>query len=321
MVVMGRKSYLTVKCPRCGNTGSLTYRKRLGFYVNHGKVTSHKIDSDMALEVVGGEDLTFFHYPGGDADLVPYYLRMIPPHITYVEVFGGSAKLLLSKPPSKVEVYNDIDGNLVNLFRVVKDGEKFRRFLNGLDMTVYSRRMYYDMCRKLAAGIQDDVERAVAYFYVISASFFGTGRGFATSKVRNHASTFHNKVAMLRKIHRRLRNVVVEDLDFRECIKKYDSDKTFFYLDPPHLYISTEKRDDYYSVGFTDNDYMELLNMLEKIEGKFLLKQAGVVQYVIDWAEKHGYHVAALTLAKNMEKIEGGRRSKWVVHLVANYKI
>lgn len=239
---MGRRSYLTVKCPRCNETGSLTYRKGLGFYVNHGRVTSHKIENDISLEVVGGEDLTLFHYPGGDSTLIPYYLKMIPPHVTYVEVFGGSAKLLFCKPPSKVEVYNDVDGDLVNLFRVIKDREKFRIFLNELDMTIYSRRIYYDMCKKLRMGAQNDIERALAYFYVINASFFGkVGKGFATSKATNHAHAYFNKIALLKRIHRRLRNVVVEDLDFRECIKRYDSDKTFFYLDPPHLYISTEK--------------------------------------------------------------------------------
>lgn len=319
---MGRRSYLTVVCPRCGSVGSLTYRKGLGFYVNHGTATSHKIDNDVSLEVVGGEDLTFFHYAGGDADLVPYYLKMIPPHTTYVEVFGGSAKLLLCKPPSKVEVYNDVDGNLVNLFRVVKDREKFRRFLNELDMMVYSRRVFYEMNRKLRAGIQDDVERAAAYFYVICASFFGKiGAGFAVSKVKNSATVFHNKIRTLRKIHKRLQNVIVEDLDFRECIKRYDSEKTFFYLDPPHLYAGTEKGKDYYGVGFTDNDYMDLLNLLEKVEGKFLLKQAGSVQYVVEWADRNGFRVRTLKLFKAMEKLDGEERSRWVVHLIANYRI
>lgn len=319
---MGRRSYLTVKCPKCGINGSLTYRRGVGFCVNHGKTTSHKVDDDVALEVVGGEDIAFFKYPGGDAPLVPYYLKMIPPHITYVEVFGGSAKLLLSKPPSKVEVYNDVDGNLVNLFRVVRDREKFRRFLDELDMILYSRRIYYEMVKRLGEGIQDDVERAVAYYYVLSSSFSGQfGGGFSTSKTMNSAKVFHNRLKALRKVHKRLQNVVIEDLDFRECIKRYDSKQTFFYLDPPHLYITTEKRDDYYSHVFTDSDYMDLLNLLEKIEGKFLLKQAGAIGFVRDWAEKNGFNVRMLTLAKNMEKVVGEKRSKWVVYLIANYKI
>ncbi|MEM1842837.1 MAG: DNA adenine methylase [Ignisphaera sp.] len=322
---MGRISYLKSICPKCGEVGGVTYRRGSGFYINHGKKTSHKINDNEPLNLVldETEDLTFFHYPGGDAALIPYLLKMIPPHNCYVEVFGGSAKLLLSKPRSRVEVYNDIDGNLVNLFRVVKDREKFQKFMEGLDMMLYSRRIYYDMVKKVVNNEGDDVERAVAFFYSLSAGFFGDfGKGFGTSKVRNHAQSFFNKMKMLRKIHRRLRNVVIEDLDFRECIKRYDSSTTFFYLDPPHLYISTEKRDDYYSVGFTDNDYMEMLNLLEKIKGKFLLKQAGAVHYVEDWAKEHGYYTRRLALTKNMVKVKNGeKRPTWIVYLIANYRI
>lgn len=66
-------------------------------------------------------------------------LPLIPPHHTYVEVFGGGAALLFNKEPSPVEVYNDIDGNLVNFFRVLRDPEKFQRFYQLLQLTPYSR--------------------------------------------------------------------------------------------------------------------------------------------------------------------------------------
>lgn len=66
---------------------------------------------------------------------------------------------------------------------------------------------------------------------------------------------------------------------------------------------------------------MDLLNLLEKVEGKFLLKQAGSVQFVLEWAEKQGLKTRTISVTKSMEKVDGAVRSKWIVHLIANYKI
>lgn len=320
---MVRRGFKVV-CPKCGQIGTLTYKRYLGYYINHGKITSHRVPRDVSLEVVhDGERLNLIGYPGGDTFLLPFLLKMIPPHICYVEVFGGGGVLLLNKPPSKVEVYNDIDGDLVNLFRVVK--EKPEEFLRELDLLPYSRQLFYDFRYRLKEE-KDPVKRAVMYFYVIRASHFGCMRGFGISKVSNTALKFFNAIDDVREVHQRLRNVVVEQLDFRECIKRYDSKNTFFYCDPPHLYILTEKRDDYYQVSFSEEDYMDLLRLLEKIEGKFLLKQSGVVRFVADWARERGFKVRELTLVRNLEGsvskfMESGRREHWKVQFIANYDI
>lgn len=317
---MGRISYLKIKCPRCGEPGGLTYRKGVGFCVNHGTRTSHKIRDDEPVEIIyDAPDLSLFKYPGGDAFLLPYLRGMIPPHTCYVEVFGGSGKLLLNKPPSRVEVYNDIDGELVNLFRVVKNRETFRKFMDLLDMVLYSREIFYEYLRRLREGVGDSVERAVYLFYTLNASFDGEGESFSTSRKKNMATRFFNVVGKLRKIHRRLKHVVIENLDFREVIPKYDSPQTFFYLDPPHLYTSTEK-ESYYSVGFTDKDYLDLLNLLDKIEGKFLLKQTLSTNYVLNWARERGYRVKTLQLSNQM-KLDRDRRSTLKVVFIANYNL
>jgi len=317
---MGRISYLKIKCPRCGEIGGLTYRKGVGFCVNHGTKTSHKIRDDEPVEIIyDNPDLSLFKYPGGDTYLLPYLRGMIPPHTCYVEVFGGSGKLLLNKPPSRVEVYNDIDGELVNLFRVVKNREMFRKFMNHLDMVLYSREIFYEYLRKLREGVGDNIERAVYLFYTLNASINGMGKSFSTSRKDNTAKRFFNVVGRLREIHRRLKRVVVENLDFRDVMLKYDSPQTFFYLDPPHLYSSTEKYS-YYSARFTDNDYLDLLNLLDKIEGKFLLKQTLSTNYVLNWARERGYRVKTLQLANYM-KLDREKRSTLKVVFVANYNL
>lgn len=318
---MGRRSYLRVRCPTCGEVGTLTYRRGLGFYVNHGRRTSHRVRGYEAVEVVTeGDRVALIRYAGGDYWLLPHIYKMFAPHTCYVEVFGGGAPVLLNKPPSKVEVYNDIDGNLYNLFKVVK--ERPNELLQKLDLVLYSRQTFYELHSRLAKGVEDDVERAAVYYYIVRSSMFGRmGSGFGTSKAKNHASDFFNALEDVRRIHKRLRNVVVENLDFRECIKRYDSKTTFFYLDPPHLYTATEKGSDYYVHGFTERDYMDLLSLLEKVEGRFLLKQTAHTGFVVDWAKEHGYSVRVVELAKSMDKKVGERRETYRVWFIANYRL
>jgi len=99
----------------------------------------------------------FFKYLGGKHFLLKELLKRIPPHDVYVEVFGGSADLLFHKPPSKIEVYNDIDGDLVNLFEVVRNN--FDEFHEKAKWLLYSRQLN-DEWRKQPMP-NDKIERAV----------------------------------------------------------------------------------------------------------------------------------------------------------------
>lgn len=316
---------MEVVCPKCKKVGKLYGWKRkykdrtyLEWAVYHDK-GRHYISKDEALEVVMAKPkIDFFHYMGGDFPLLKYLAKLIPPHNCYVEVFGGAAPLLLNKSPSKVEIYNDIDGDLVNLFRVVK--ERFQDFMHELDWWLYSREIYYDYQKRFRFE-KDPVKRAAMYFYLLRSSFSGKViHGFSTSKIRNEASRFAHSVELLRKVHERLKKVVVERLDFREVIKRYDSRGTFFYCDPPHLYYSTEKRErDYYVERFSVADFMDLLNLLENIEGKFLLKQTSI-PFILDWGEKNGYWVKEVCTPLHSKKTKGGRRENLKTLFVANYK-
>ena len=303
---------LIVVCPKCGELGRLHYSERLGWYVKHGSRRTHSCGKNPVLEVPLHEPrLNIIRYAGGDSFLLPYICRMVPPHHTYVEVFGGGAPFLLNKPPSKVEVYNDLDGNLVNLFRVVRD--RLDDFMERLKWVLVSREMYYDFIKGLRDGsISDPVDRAVAYYYVMRLAYAGkysTGLGFGP--VKNIAKDFWNTVKKLELIHERLKNVIVEQLDFREVIKRYDTPKTFFYLDPPHLYLSTEavRGQEYYAVKFTDDDYMEMLRLLEKIKGKFLLKQSTNVPWLLGWARKHGFRIMEVKMRMTSRPDPRARRN------------
>ncbi|RLG43135.1 MAG: hypothetical protein DRO01_00130 [Thermoproteota archaeon] len=312
---------LIVRCPKCGEVGRLYFSKNMGFYVKHGNKKTHRV-YDEALEIpLHDPRINLIRYIGSDYYVLPYLAKMIPPHTTYVEVFGGSAPLLLNKYPSPVEIYNDIDNDLYNLFKVVR--ENFNEFKEHFKWVIYSRTQYYQYLKDYK-NETNPVKRAWKFFYLMLVAYSGKfSAGFSTGKTRNQAVSFFNKIKNLVVIHERLKNVVIESLDFRELIKRYDSEQTFFYVDPPHLFIVTEKSDDYYKTGgFTDKDFMDLLDLLEQIKGKFLLKQIDVVPWFREWIKKNDFSCVPITLTKFSKKSVNGARKPVMTYLfVSNYKV
>ena len=314
-----RGKFLKVVCPKCNKIGTLYYNTRLGWYIKHGAKQTHSIPENTSLTIpLHRPRLIFFKYMGGDQYLIRYISNMIPPHKCYVEVFGGAAPLLLNKPPSKVEIYNDIDGNIINLFKVVK--ERYDDFMREIEWLVDARQTYYDFMQKIQTE-KDPVKRAVMYFYIINRSINSSfGTAYAITATRNKARPFWNKVEMLRLVHKRLKNVVIESLDFREILKHYDSKLTFFYLDPPHLFYATEKGQDYYETAFTDKDYFDLLNMLLDLEGKWLLKQ-NYIPYIVQWANENELSMTTIEFAKHSSVGKNRPKRFMKVCFIANYPL
>lgn len=209
----------------------------------------------------------FFPYLGGKHFLVKRLLPLIPPHEVYVEVFGGAAALLFAKERSPVEVYNDVDKELVNLFTVVRDRRD--EFLRRLELLPYSRELYRRYTSEIEEGkIVDPVDRAVAFYYCMRSAFAGRwGAGWAFGKAhRRQPSAWANSAETINAIADRLRNVYVDCLDFRKCIRNWDSDETFFFLDPPYLDTAQARPTD-----FSEQDHRDLAAMLSEVKGKWLL--------------------------------------------------
>lgn len=200
---------------------------------------------------------------------MPKLLPLIPEHTAYVEVFGGAAALLLNKPPSPIEVYNDADGELVNLFEVIRDDAD--AFLKRADFLLYSRELYQRWQNDLEEGRQpeDPVERAVRFWYVIRSAFGAhpdKGWAFQRARPRNSATVVQNALTNIRAIHERLKPVEIDHLDFRRCIRNRDAMSTLLFLDPP--YLETEG----YRVGtFTVHDQCDLAQILCNVKSKWLL--------------------------------------------------
>jgi len=228
---------------------------------------------------------------GGKGMMVNKLLKLIPDHKVYVEAFGGGASLLLAKAPSPVEVYNDIDSGLVSFFRVLRDKDKFQEFYEKVCLTPYSREEFY-YCRGTWEQCEDDVERAYRWFVVARMSFsgdFGHGWSFkVTHSCRGMASSCSAWLSMIDKlpdIHERIMRVQIEHKDFRDLIQIYDTEETFFYLDPP--YVPETRRGGKYRHEMTSNDHEDLVEILLNIKGKAML--SGYINNIYNRLEDAGW--------------------------------
>lgn len=179
----------------------------------------------------------------------------------YIEVFGGAGWVLFGKEkiPGQLEVYNDLNGNLVNLFRCVKYhcGEVQKE----LEWLLTSREQFFDCLAQLDVRGLTDIQRAARFFYSVKISFGCDQRTYATS-----AKSIDNAAEYLEKVKLRLKGVNIEHRDFEPLIKTYDRKNALFYLDPP--YVGTEG---YYDCSFGADDHQRLRTILEGIKGRFIL--------------------------------------------------
>ena len=182
----------------------------------------------------------------------------------YVEVFGGGGSVLLNKERSVREVLNDANGNLIDLYRVVREHPE--ELKDRLLYVLHNREDFKLAQRRLAQfPPADPIQQAADFYQIIRQSYASALTSFA-SQPHDLWSDF----PLIRQAHRRLANVVVERQDFGTLIRHYDRPETFFYCDPP--YHATEG---YYQnigeEGFTERDHIRLRDTLCSIEGKFLL--------------------------------------------------
>ncbi|NVM20584.1 MAG: DNA adenine methylase [Desulfobacterales bacterium] len=252
--------------------------------------------------------MCFVPYVGGKFSIFGKLNALMPEHHTYVEVFGGGASFLLNKDPSRVECYNDINGDMTNLFVVVRD--KLNEFLERCELLIYSKEL---LNRFKNAKPEDDIERAVRTYYLLRCSFSAAMVSWSRSKKENRAKSFFNSFTGLVRVSRRLQNVQVDQLDFRECIKKWDSPRTFFFLDPPYYGLN------YYVFGFTERDHIDLRILLGKTKGKWLLTYNDHSQ-ILNWYKKYDIIIEQMKKTASYAKA-GTKRADFGNAIIANYPI
>lgn len=209
---------------------------------------------------------SFLNYMGGKSLLADRIIRRIPEHTCYCEVFAGAAWLLFRKQESKVEIINDINIDLVTLFRVVKHHlDEFIRYLRWILVA----RDEFERFKKENPETLTDIQRAVRFYFVLKNSFSGRIKkpSFSISTQRLSGFNLLRIEEELSAIHLRLARVYIENRSYDELIPRVDRPHTFFYLDPP--YYGCEN---YYGDGvFSRDDYGKMRDILKAVKGKFIL--------------------------------------------------
>lgn len=203
---------------------------------------------------------------GGKFHLAKSIIPLIPNHDLYTEVFAGAAWVLFRKPHSKVEVINDINSDVVTLYRVVQ--HHLDEFVRYFRWSLYAREEF-DRWWKVPPETLTDIQRAARFFYIQKASFGGKitpDATFGISRTRTPRLNLTRLEEDLSAAHLRLQKMYIENLGYNECIARYDTSDTFFYLDPPYWGCT-----DYYGKElFSERDFTCLSEQLAKIKGKFL---------------------------------------------------
>ena len=202
---------------------------------------------------------------GGKTKYAPKLVQLFPIHKGFVECFGGSLAVLFEKPKSRWEVVNDIDSDLVNFWRVVKNNHE--EFIKSFEYEIVSREVFNDYRDKyLHKNYKDDLERAHIFYYIVKAGFgsrmvsptFGTGRDRNRLRIEDVEKD-------IKTAHRRIRSVTIENDSYERVMRRYDGKDTFFFLDPPY-------RGTYdYGNGFTDDDYIRFGDICKDLKGKFMI--------------------------------------------------
>ena len=217
-------------------------------------------------------------YHGGKWLLAPWVLSHFPPHRVYVEAFGGAASVLLQKPRSCAEVYGDLDGEIVSLFRVLRDPELALRLRELLELTPYARSEFAESYRPDGDPVEQarrTLARSFMGFGTVAAS--GRKTGFRSNVTRSGSTPasdwagFPNCIAAFVD---RLRGVVLENRTAADVIRQFDGEETLHYVDPPYPHSTrtlTAKWDRIYRHEMSDEDHRSLAVLLHDLQGMVVL--------------------------------------------------
>ena len=201
---------------------------------------------------------------GGKRRLAKHILPIFPAHECYVEPFCGAAALYFLKEPVKVEALNDVNGDLVNLYRVVQ--HHLEEFVRQFKWALSSRQIF-KWLQITPEETLTDIQRAARFYYLQKMAFGGKveGQTFGTATTAPPRLNLLRLEEELSAAHLRLSRAYIEHLDWAACIRKYDRPHTLFYLDPP--YFGTEG----YGVAFGLEQYAQMADLAKSIKGKMII--------------------------------------------------
>ncbi|WP_407321782.1 DNA adenine methylase [Dickeya ananatis] len=214
-------------------------------------------------------------YHGAKFRLAPWIIQQMPDHTCYVEPFGGAAGVLIQKPRSYAEVYNDLDNEVVNLFRVLRDPTLNQRLQDACALTPYSR----DEFCAARESTNDPVERARRMVVRSSMGFgsaagLGGTSGFRSDSKRKYSTASHlwaRYPETLSAVCNRLQGVIIENSDALIVMRQHDAPTTLHYIDPPYMPETRVKGNRYYNHEMTAEHHEQLLSVIKTLNGMVMI--------------------------------------------------
>lgn len=210
-------------------------------------------------------------YPGAKNRIADWIIGYIPEHKVYIEPYAGSLAVLLNKPRCHIETVNDLNGDVVNFFKVIREHSK--ELANVLELTPYARAEYD--ASYITLETDSDIEKA-RKFTVRCWQGFGCANlyhnGFKSgqqTRSPNPARAFSKLPETVMEVAMRLKGVQIENLPALEILNRYNTDDVFGYLDPP--YVPGTRKGYLYKHEMTESDHVELLRAVVNHPGRFLI--------------------------------------------------
>lgn len=246
-------------------------------------------------------------YHGAKFRMAPWLLQHFPPHRCYVEPFGGAAGVLLQKPRAYAEVYNDLDSEICNFFRVLRTPALAEQLIAQLELTPYARDEFAQAYEPVADPVELARRTAVRACMGFGSAGATKGQtGFRCDTTRSYATAQHlwaRYPAGLRPIIERLQGVLIENRPALDVIRQHDAHDTLHFVDPPYLHdtrvLQGAGSKGYYRHEMSNADHLVLLEALREVQGMVIL--CGYPSAVYD------DHLAGWSTATTTSRISAGR--------------
>lgn len=217
-------------------------------------------------------------YHGAKFRLAPWIMKFFPPHRCYVEPFGGAAGVLLQKPRAYAEVYNDLDGDVVNFFRVLRDPASRQELIEACRLTPYARAEFEQAWQP----VDEPVERArrIAIRAQMGFGSAGASKGITGFRIDTHRrygtaqQHWADFPASLEATAARFAGVLIENRPAVDVMAQHDGEETLHFVDPPYMHHTRVRgcgKDRYYRHEMDDEAHVELLGEVCKMRGMVVL--------------------------------------------------
>lgn len=262
---------------------------------------------------------------GGKGSMAQRIMSVFPKHSKYVEVFGGGAHILYQKDKCREEVYNDIHEGLISLWRTVQNPEYSAELKRRLELTPMGR-VEFDHCRDTWKEEEDPIEKARKFYVTVNQSFSAGLKNWKAMKggngVAKNTSKFYATInARYDYVFKRLQNILIESMDYKELLDKHDDEGVLFYIDPPYIgeTRTLQKGYDHEMIDVTLHE--ELVDILLDLKGKALL--SGYDHPVYDRLIENGWfkiHLGDFAKSSAYNEV-GGTKTVGTEVLWVNYDI